>query len=136
MLANHLSWQNCWVSYLLRLLCADFFKILAITKSLRRLISPFLGAAGSYRYSGSGMCLGFEAISIIGTMKAQSFAKSIHSPTSFRSSTAIPSNRHFLKVRRCCQTLLPRLRGLSKTCGPSKASSASSVIMTLSGLEQ
>ena len=66
---NHLSWQNCWVPYMLRLLCADFFKILAITQSFRRLISAFLGSAGSYRYSGSGMRLGSEAISIIGTMK-------------------------------------------------------------------
>ena len=70
MLPNHLSWQNCWVPHLLSLSYVGIFRILAITRSLRRPISAFLGAAGSYRYSGSGMRLGSEAISIIGTMKA------------------------------------------------------------------
>ena len=66
------------------------------------------------------MCLGLEAISTIGTMNAQSAARSIHSPSIFRSSPSMASKSRFLKVRRCCQTLLSHRRGLSKFGGRSR----------------
>ena len=67
-------------------------RIRAMTESRSRRLWSSSGEAGSYRYNGWAMCLGLEAISAMGTIYAQSAARSIHSPSIFRSSTSMASN--------------------------------------------
>ena len=64
------------------------------------------------------MCTGCAAISTIGSMKAQSLAMSMYSPSSRSASSGTASKSRLRNERRCCQTLPPRRsRGRSKQTG-------------------